>query len=139
MKHSKGFTLIEVLIAFVILLTVVGSISFAYRSAVLSNTKAASAVEMESLLSLLMPTIRARLLMEKDLAPQTQEGILNDTVFSWQAKVVEKGSAPRQLSPEDGDWIEFPERYYLWNVTITFKRDFAEREYSFKVLTWSKL
>lgn len=133
---SRGFTLIEVLIAATILFTVIAVVSQSYRNAATASEKARRSVELVGVVPLLLDTIRFRL-READINQTIeQQGVLNDFEFSWQAQVVKKGGPPDRLDPEDGGVVSFDDKFYLWQVELTLSKQQYSQQFRFNELTW---
>jgi len=135
-RSQKGFTLIEVLIAATILFAVIGVVSQTYRGATIASSKATRSAELLGITPLLLDTIRFRLKMEKTDKQIDDEGILNGFQFQWNAHVIKKGAPPSRLSPEDGGLVSFDNKFYLWQINLTVKKQDYSQSFQFEELTW---
>ncbi|NRD74690.1 prepilin-type N-terminal cleavage/methylation domain-containing protein [Shewanella sp. VB17] len=136
---QKGFTLIEVLIAATILFAVISVVAQTYRGATIASSKATKTAELLGITPLLLDTIRFRLKMEMTAQQIEDKGVLNGFEFQWQAHVIKKGSPPPRLSPEDGVQVSFDDKFYLWQVYLTVKKQGYDRSFEFEELTWGTL
>jgi type II secretory pathway pseudopilin PulG len=133
---TKGFTLIEVLIASVILFGSISIVSQAFRGAVNSSLKAQRSVEIARTVPMLLNIIEFRLRTQPLNKPIQHEGVFDDATFSWSAKVVNRDGASDRLSPEDGAIIEFDDRFYLWEVNLSVQHQGLQKDYLYKEFTW---
>ncbi|UCX03974.1 PulJ/GspJ family protein [Shewanella sp. HL-SH4] len=140
MSHKQqGFTLIEVLIAATILFAVIGAVSQTYQGALIASTKATRSAELLGVTPLLLDTIRFRLKLENKTNTINDEGIINGFEFYWTATVIEKGSPPSRFSPEDGEIINFNDKFYIWEVELTLKKQDFTKSFVFNELTWGAM
>lgn len=137
-RSQKGFTLIEVLIAATILFAVIGVVSQTYRGATIASSKATRSAELLGITPLLLDTIRFRLKMEKTDRQIDDEGVLNGFEFQWNAHVIKKGAPPSRFSPDDGEIVSFDNKFYLWQVNLTVKKQDYSQTFEFEELTWGK-
>ncbi|GIU46065.1 hypothetical protein TUM4630_15640 [Shewanella algidipiscicola] len=135
-RPQKGFTLIEVLIAATILFAVIGVVSQTYRGATIASSKATRSAELLGITPLLLDTIRFRLKMEQTDKQIDDEGVLNGFEFQWRANVIKKGAPPSRFSPDDGRVVTFDNKFYLWQVSLTLKKQDYSQTFEFEELTW---
>ncbi|MGI2113428.1 PulJ/GspJ family protein [Shewanella frigidimarina] len=138
-RKQHGFTLIEVLIAATILFAVIGAVSQTYRGALIASTKATRSAELLGVTPLLLDTIRFRLKFENNTNSITDEGVIDGFEFYWSASVVEKGSPPSKFSPEDGQVVNFNDKFYIWKVELTLKKQNFTKSFVFNELTWGAM
>ena len=135
-KNQGGFTLIEILIAGIILFSVISIVSTIYRGAVLSSSKASQHIELSTSVPLLLDTIRFNIRQASKETIIAQEGIIDGVVFKWEAVIIKQGSAPKRLDSEDGEVIEFSLRFNLWKVELHLEKDGRTADYEFEELNW---
>lgn len=138
-QYSKGFTLIEVLIAATILFTVVATVSQIYQGATQSSIKASRSVELSALVPLLADTISFNLRQADVTQTISQQGILNDYQFSWTASVVRKGAPPPRFELESDSFVTLDEKFYLWQVQLTISKESYSQKFEFTSLSWKGL
>ena len=141
-KYNKGFSLIEVLVASLILFLVVVSMMSVYRGALLSSTKATESLELVSL----VPHVRTSITeIIRESAFQTQlEGELfyKDTQFFWEANIMANGRAFDLENINFGNSVIMPDTgqgatpMYLWKVTLEVKVGNKLREFEFWEVSW---
>lgn len=133
MKRQVGFTLVEVLVAAVILFMVISSATIAYRGAVLSAGRAESVTRMLTVVNLVSDRIRADI--RQDPQPnKSGEGSLSGVGFTWSATVNETLSATSNLAGSNG---AMPDRTYsLYNVDMTLSYQGYHRDFHYRELAW---
>ena len=136
---SKGFTLIEVLVASVILFASIAAVTMVYRGAYLSSAKAEQHVTLAGLVPIIlanaMQDIRAQgNSLETEI---TQNGRVWGTKYKWQANLIAFKSAPKRFDPDDGKYITQPAKYKLWQVKLQIDHKSTTQHYEFHELSWT--
>jgi prepilin-type N-terminal cleavage/methylation domain-containing protein len=135
MKREQGFTLIEVLIAATILFTVLAVASETYRNALLASSKAQAVVEMLTPLPLVTSSIRNQL--RANPAEQLEgAGELLGVQFSWQAETARYGAPAPRFDPDAADFIDYGQRYRLYDVKLQLRVRGHERSYLYQEIAW---
>ncbi len=134
--NSRGFTLIEVLIAGVILIISVSAMTFIYRTATISSSKASNSVKLHGNINLIMQTIQHSIRSGKATQPLTGQGKIDDVVYSWRSELNTKSGAPARFSLEQGNWDVQPDKFYLWDVYLTVEMGTAKKIFQFKEISW---
>ncbi|GAA5142091.1 hypothetical protein GCM10025767_30180 [Thalassotalea piscium] len=135
----KGFTLIEVLVATVILIISISAITLIYRGAYLSSDKANNHIVIKTAL----PSILANIKLEirgKSNGNETElsgKGKSWETEYSWQAQLEEFKAAPTRLDVDTGQFVTPPKKYKLWQVTLFLKTNKMQKQYQYKELGWN--
>lgn len=135
MKNNSGFTLIEVLIAAIILFTALALISDIYKSASLSASKAVSNAKYYQITPAAITAIKTSLrekVKAKDIPEVQGEILIFEITYFWQATRVVFNSAPTE---EFADF-EQQNRFSIYDVKVTAKFEGKERLFLFKVATW---
>jgi prepilin-type N-terminal cleavage/methylation domain-containing protein len=138
-KNNRGFTLIEVMVAAVILFSVIATVSMIYRGAFLSSEKANNHINISAVLPSVLTNIRQNIRLKGNSSAE----ILNnrasawDVKYQWQAQLIKKASAPAKLDPDSGAMITPPEKYKLWQVELIMKRNGVTKQYQFNELSWT--
>ena len=136
MKHCKGLTLVEVLIAAVILFTALS------LSAVTIQTLRQSSAQAEKVIKTLQPARMIALTIQQQIRSNPQDtlsgnGTIHNISFQWHAVVVKKGAAPPRFDIEtSSSGADSPERFWLYQVELEL--DYAGRteQLQFKELAW---
>jgi len=135
----KGFTLIEVLIASVILFAVIATSSLVYRTAVNSSVKAEHSIYISGLLPTIVSQVEADVLKKSQANASMVEGqgVVLEASYQWRAELLAFKSAPDKFDVELGEFITPPKKYKLWQVYLTVNRGESSSEFSFKSLGWN--
>lgn len=135
MTKSRGFTLIEVLIAAIILFSALALISDIFKSAMLSTSKAVSNSQYYQITPSAISAIKANL-REKANGKniQTLEGtvVLLDIHYQWEA---ERISFKPPASTQFDDFISDP-RFSVYKLQVNVEQGNKKREFSFEAATW---
>ena len=140
-KHQQGFTLIEVLIAGVILFMVIASTTLVYRSALLSSNKAQQTLTITGYIPIIADNITEQL-QQLDLGTQNKlqgEGGFMDVTYYWQANLIQAKAAQPVLDGFSGETIAQEPRYRLWQVDLELNLGATNKRYQYEDLTYPVL
>ena len=137
-RHAKGFTLIEVLIASIILFLFLAIASQAFSQSAVASEKAERAAKVAALLPLLTDNIRAQMVLGQSLAEQNGGGELFEMHYQWQAQRIERRGAPKHLDPAVDGYKTYPDRFNLWQVAVTITVKSYQRTWQYKEITWDE-
>ena len=134
---NRGFTLLEILVATVILFSAIAAVSLVYRGALLSSDKAKSHIILDSKVPLILTLIQDEI---RNNATSEQQLSGADTTWNvsyrWQANL-ESYKPPQPLfSPESGTFEEFAPKFKLWQVKVEVEHEQLIKEFSYKELSW---
>lgn len=139
MKSCSGFTLIEILVASVILFSSIAAVTLIYKGAYLSSDKAASHMLISGMASTIATNIRQNI-RQRGNESETElknEGTSLGVKYHWKANLLEF-RAPPNIYDIDSGKVTVPEnKYKLWQVELTLKHGSAEKTYYFKELSWN--
>lgn len=133
-SNIKGFTLLEVLVAFVILISAISISTVSFRGSLLSSHKAVQNIEIyaqtESIINLVKFEIR-------NLSTETNkilvgEGQQGSILYSWRAELIKYESAPRTY--RNGEFYTPDKRFKLWDVSLTLNAGSFEKSVKYKEL-----
>lgn len=132
---QKGFSLIEVLVAATIMLSVLVSAYLAFQSSIISSAKAQARIELLAKVPRIRANVTAALRSEGFLQGKDQ---LGEVIYSWEAQPKTRGVA-FDLSGEGNNGADFVEKpFYLWDVVVSVELDGQVREFAFTELTWGR-
>ena len=141
MNKTKGFTLIEVLIAAVILFMTIAVTTLVYRSALLSTRKAEQSILSSGYLPMIVDDI-SEVIKQKDTGTETVisgDGITMQIQYDWQASLLQAKSAPSTLDSFTGAVIKQPPRYRLWQVTLDIKTGTNTKQFVYEDLSYPEI
>ncbi len=138
MNKTKGFTLIEVLIASVILFTALSLSALAVKS-LRQNSQQADKV-IQSLIPLRPIVLSIQQELRKD-APESAsgQGQYLDVNYEWVAETLSFRSPLEQMNPDTGQIERSPDRYRLYQVTLQLEFQGRQSSYTYKELAWAAL
>jgi len=146
MPRERGFTLIEVLIAAVIMFTVLATATLSLRGAIIASERASRTAELLAPLDWITTTIRERLRenmatsTSNGLAPeQGGEGALFGVEYRFRATLVRVGSPPPRFDPDLLDFIEYAPRFGLYDVELELEREGETSRFIYQELAWQPL
>jgi prepilin-type N-terminal cleavage/methylation domain-containing protein len=140
---NRGFTLIEVLLASIILFLFLTLAAQAFSQSAVASRKAERAVKLAGLVPLLLENIRTEIDQAKQLGEQTANGSLLGVNYQWQATLLSRAK-PAFSFDQGGAAIDGQERYNLWQVelSISLVSNDAEKNYQrtwqYTEVTWHK-
>ncbi|WP_076410993.1 PilW family protein [Shewanella sp. UCD-KL12] len=137
-NRSKGFTLVEVMIAGVILIMTVTAMTMVYRTAALSSGKASDNVEFSASVGMIFNTIQGHVRGGNATEAMSGDGHLAGVDYRWSTELITKKGAAEKFDIDEGDWVEQPVRFYLWNVELIVSQGSKERVYNYKELSWER-
>jgi prepilin-type N-terminal cleavage/methylation domain-containing protein len=138
--NDKGFTLVEVLIASLILFSVLGISTLSYRGAVLAVERTTAAVLIADALPTIMTNVKNKLFSRQT---EGTGRFLNDISYSWKSRVAK--TAKNIISAHDE--ITGGMRYGAFTLvlnevrlTITYEKGVTRKkvEYEYQELSWSR-
>jgi len=138
-RVNSGFTLIEVMVAAVILFSVIATVSMVYRGAFLSSEKANKHINLTGVLPAVLASIKQEL---QDVSRSSETEVSRSTnawqvKYQWSAKLLKLKSAPEKLDVDTGNFVKPPLKYKLWRVELTLERDGLVKQYSYNELGWT--
>lgn len=136
LSKSKGFTLLEVLIASFIMFLVLSAMTLIYRGAIISSIKAEQSIQINGYFPLIMKDIKQHIIMNSERKELSANGKLATLSYEWKAAVLLNGSAPSKYSPEERRIIVQPARYKVWQVSVIAKLEKYEKSYMYLEMSW---
>lgn len=135
MKTLRGFTLIEVLLAAVILFSALSLAVMALQ------TLRQSSAQAEKSIKTLDPARMISLIIQQQIRANPEadlqgEGDAQQVHYRWQAKIIAKGSAPERFDFDAGTSVVPPERFRLFLVDLELTYQGRTEQLQFKELAW---
>lgn len=135
-QQMLGFTLVEVLVASVILFSVIATVSMVYRGAFLSSEKANNHISISGVLPSVLANIRTDIRdnsLENSLSGKSEAWGVN---YQWQASVIEQKYPPKKFDAFTQKLSEAKIYYKLWQVSLKLGYNGLTKEHVFKELSW---
>lgn len=134
----KGFTLIEVLVASVILFSAITVISLLYRGALISSQKANNHIQLSNVTPIAIKQIK--LIIQKKTS-QGVDALAGQNTFwgvgvEWQAILVSYKPAPPLYDFDTNNEQAQPNKYYLWEVEAKFSIGNLVKVHTYKEVSW---
>jgi prepilin-type N-terminal cleavage/methylation domain-containing protein len=138
-KKALGFTLIEVLVAAVILFSSIAMVTMVFRGAFISSEKANNHMVISGVLPAVLATLRQDIRLQGNLTltQLTNNGAMWDVDYQWQAVLLSYESAPEKFEPLSLKLVSLAPKYKLWEVQLTLKYKSLLKHYQFNELSWS--
>lgn len=132
---ARGFTLVETLVAAVILFAVLASALLSFQNSILASSKAESQVRLISK----VPALRAKIGRQlRNFEASSGEGRLGELDFTWVATVRVEGDAlDVREAGEGGVGFGVARSFTLWDVRLVVSLGGTSRQYDFSELTWT--
>lgn len=140
LKHNNsGFTLIEVMVAAVILFSVIATVSMVYRGAFLSSEKANKHI----VISAVMPSVISNIQMDIRKKENKSKELLSgkskawEVDVQWKATLIEEKHPPKKYDAFTNKLSTAPIKYKLWQVQLTLEHNNSIKEYQYNELSWT--
>ncbi|WP_462146559.1 type II secretion system protein [Pseudoalteromonas gelatinilytica] len=139
MKVKNGFTLIEVLVASIILFATIALVSEMFRGSFIASEKANRHVTIAGVMPIALKQIQDAVRYQAKSGEQSLSGnnIFWGVSVHWQAEQVDFKAAPPLYDYDLGKYQEMPKKYSLWKVNAQFNYGSTVSEYSFYEVSWN--
>lgn len=135
---TRGFTLVEVLIAATILFTAMAVISESFRASLAASRRADDTVQLLTPLPLIVETIASELRNQPDASVQG-EGALLGVDYRFEANTLAFDPPLPRFDPDLGELIIYAPRYRLYEVSLVLVSGSRSRAFRYRELAWSGL
>ncbi len=130
-KHA-GFSLVETLVASLILFSVLTSALVAFQNAIMSSARAESRIDLFAKVPLIQTEVSRRF---RNARETSGEGSMMRVRYAWTATLLSQGTPPQVLS-EDSTQSE--RVFELWEVSVDLEAKNASRQFQFTELVWTQ-
>jgi prepilin-type N-terminal cleavage/methylation domain-containing protein len=137
-NRQRGFTLLEVLIAATILFTVLAVATETYRNSLLASSRAQGLVTMLTPLPLITSAIRNQL-RSNPVEKLDGSSELLGVGYEWEAITVRYGSPPYRFDPDVTDFVSYPKRFRLYDITLKLRLAKQERVFLYQEIAWEPM
>lgn len=139
-KNNTGFTLVEVLIASVILFSSIAIVSVIYKGVLISSQKAQHHIQMDGATPFIISKIHQDLLESSSTLQFGQsfsgEGAFWGVAYTWKAIANNIKAPPVNFDPDSGNMIEHKDKYILWDVDVHLAFKNMEQDIKYNELSW---
>jgi prepilin-type N-terminal cleavage/methylation domain-containing protein len=136
-KTQQGFTLLEVLVASVILISSIAAISLAYRGALIASERADKNVQISGVIPVIVTAVA------EDLRAQDNGQVLLNGAgsawgakYSWKAELSEFKPPPEQFDIAEGKVVSYKPRFRLWAIELNVNFNGVEKSFTYSELSW---
>lgn len=138
-KSQSGFTLVEVLVATIILFSSIATVSLIYKGAYLSSVKSNSHVTLSGVIPVVLSNIRENIRSQgnTELTELSGKERAWGVAYDWDALQVEFKAPPDIFDPDKGTMLVSPKKYKLWEVNLKLTYMLASRNYKYNELSWN--
>ena len=139
MNRSLCFTLIEVLVAAMILFMVVSTALMSYQTALKGSVSAGNFLEMAQVIDPARKHIKEQLNDELNSSNESQyQGsfAVAGVEVSWQAKRIKAAAPPERFDPDELTFSQYKDRFFLYQVELTLTHQKLSRTFSYDELIW---
>ncbi|MDB2380686.1 hypothetical protein N9W12_07370 [Luminiphilus sp.] len=133
-RQQTGFSLVETLVAAMILFSVLSTAFLAFQGSILSSAKAQSRIELLASVPLIRRDISQRLISTSNLSGRGVVGLFR---YSWTAAPRVSGSAFNPSLGESPTPSSEDREFVLWDVVFQVESAGSRREFAFIELAWS--
>lgn len=139
-KANKGFTLIEVLVASVILFSVIALVGLIYKGVVTSSVKASHHIGISAAVPHVSEFIKKQIIKESNTEQIALQGHGQWDVakFTWKAELLHSQAALAFTDHESQKVIQPPAKFKLWLVTLTLAVNGTKKSFQYKELGWNE-
>lgn len=139
-KKQTGFTLIEILVASVILFATITLVSDMFRGAFISSERANRHVTISGIMPIALKQVQAALRHQAKSSEQSASGsnVFWGVTVNWQAQRVAFKSAPPLYDYNLGEYQQVPDKYSFWKVNAQFSYGETFTEYEYYEVSWNE-
>lgn len=140
LKIKSGFTLIEVLVASLILFASISVISLIYKGAYLTSKKSEAHITVSGAIPIVLSNIK-NAIRAQGMSSSVQhvgEGVVWDVQYNWKAELQKIKAAPNLYDPDLGKNVESPQKYKLWQVDLNIHYKSLKQSYKYNEISWNE-
>ncbi len=137
MQAQRGFTLLEILLAMVLLFSALAIVSDGFQASRLNSQQAAENITMLAPLPLILDAVRQQIRETKGQAP-SGDGSINQVKYSYSAELLQQAAPPAKYQVETGTELRYQPRFMLYQVRLTLNYRQRSRVLEFREVAWSE-
>ncbi|NQZ06000.1 MAG: type II secretion system protein [Algicola sp.] len=135
---NRGFTLLEVLIASMILFLFITMASQAFSQSAQTSRKAERAVKVAAMVPLLVETIRGQIMAVDTPQNVGGEGQMLEVQYHWQATLIHRKPPAARFDPSAMEFKTYEDRFNLWSVEVVVSIGTYQRSWLYEEISWFK-
>lgn len=140
MKRSKAFTLVEVLVASVILFSSLSIMLLVYKGILISSEKSNNTIivttSIQSILKIVREKVQDESMRDPSIETISGQGVAWSIMYNWTAKLERFERAPEYFNPESMDYEIPDKKFKLWEVRLELAG--GRDVYYYKELSWNE-
>nr|WP_206484699.1 prepilin-type N-terminal cleavage/methylation domain-containing protein [Thalassotalea sp. G2M2-11] len=138
-KNHKGFTLIEVLVAAMILFSSLAIISVIYRSALIASDKAEKHVNIANIVPNILTNVQLDIRSQANQDNKFISGKGADwgAEYSWSANLIDYKSPLPVYDIDTGNFTEKAKKYKYWQVSLIVFIGKTQQQFSYNEVSWN--
>jgi hypothetical protein len=132
-----GFTLLEVLVASVILISAIAAVSLSYRGALIASQRADINIQLAGLMPIILSQVSDRLKqLDEGQDRLAEQGENFGVAYRWEAELINFNAPPERFDPDEGTFIVDQPRFRLWQVNLQVEKNGLSQAYQYNELSW---
>lgn len=135
MSNAKGFTLIEVMVAMLLLLSAIALTNAVYSNSVSATLKAERSLMLSQYLPMILAETR-RQVRESNGETNSGGGTLRGIEYRWKTELIERGAPPPRFDAEAREFRRYEQKFNLWQVSLDIEHQGRTQSVEFKEVSW---
>lgn len=133
-RRSQGFSLVEVLVAALILFMVLTAVTVTYTGAVKSSLSAVESIN----LNVYSPMIAEDISVRVKAGQRNGEGRLLNIKYEWRTDLLESAEIAKFYDSAEFTIKTSQKQVFLWEVTLETTFNNRSQSQTFKAISWSE-
>ncbi|GGA98862.1 prepilin-type N-terminal cleavage/methylation domain-containing protein [Agarivorans gilvus] len=133
---SKGFTLIETLVAALIMFMVLAVSTQLYHSSVVASQKATASLILSGQFEEARILVKNEILRRHNSDAIAFSGQMGDITYEVEAELIASSTRQKVFNPETGNYDQPKNIYKLWDVKLLLINVNSKRTIRYKELSW---
>lgn len=130
--YRRGFTLIEMLVAAVILFMAVTSGLLVYKASLDNNIRIQKRYEMMTMTEMAVGHIKTAIRKGQ----QSGTARLGEVSLRWNTEIIRRAAPPSRFDPNVTEFVSYKPRYQLHDVNVVMTNGEYRYQFSYKEVAW---